>query len=282
MHIAINMDYGKKLLNKKYKITKEGKEMRETRKNRGISERRKRKAKMKNRIITIIQIVLVILFVYSGVKIFQWYKDNSKSKKLLETAKEAVTIDVDNNIFKVDFKKLKETNSDTVAWLHVNGVDLDYPVVQTDNNDYYLNHSYDKSENGAGWIFADYRNKVDGSDRNLVIYGHNRRDGSMFEPLKQTLEDNWYNNNEDKIITLETENQTFKYQIFSTYKIENEDYYITTDFNGNEFEDFVKEIKSRSYINYGLEVTKDDNILTLSTCANDTKYRIVVHAKLIK
>ena len=133
----------------------------------------------------------------------------------------------------------------------------------------------------AGWIFADYKNKVDGTDKNLVIYGHNMRDDSMFGSLKNILNDDWHNEEENKYVTFVAENDNSIYEVFSVYQVADEDYYITTDFKDNEFNDFIKTIKSRSKFDFGVDVNENDNILTLSTCANNNKYRVVLHAKKI-
>ena len=156
-------------------------------------------------------------------------------------------------------------------------------MVKATNNSFYLNHSFDKSKNSAGWIFADYKNKFDNTDKNIVIYGHNMRDGSMFGSMLNILDAKWYENEENTNITLYTENEKCIYKVFSVYKIENEDYYIKTEFkNGNEFEGFIKNLKKRSIKDFNVDVSKDDNILTLSTCANNNKYRVVLHAKKVK
>ena len=155
-------------------------------------------------------------------------------------------------------------------------------VVKTTNNDYYLTHNFNKEYNSAGWIFADYKNKVDGTDKNLVIYGHNMRDDSMFGSLKWVINEDWYNNEDNKYITLITENETQVYEVFSVYQIEKEDYYIQTNFNTEkEFNTFAQTIKKRSKKDFNVDVNKEDNILTLSTCANNNKYRVVLHAKKI-
>ena len=157
---------------------------------------------------------------------------------------------------------------------------MEYPVLRATNNSFYLNHSFDKSKNSAGWIFADYRNKFDGTDKNIIIYGHNMRDDSMFGSLKNILNSAWYDNEENTNITLYTENEKSIYKVFSIYKIESEDYYIKTEFsNDNEFEKFIETLKKRSIKNFNIDISKEDSILTLSTCANNNKYRVVLHAK---
>ena len=232
----------------------------------------------------VIYIMLLSILLYSGIKIYKWYKDNTNNNEITEQIKETVKIeDKDENKkeYTIDFSKLKEQNSDTVAWIKVNNTNIEYPVVKAQNNDFYLKHSFDKSNNSTGWIFADYRNKFDGTDKNIIIYGHNRKDGSMFGSLKDALKPEWYDNEENRDIVYITENDKCIYRVFSVYQIEKEDYYIQTSFNNTEYNKFIETIKNRSIKNFNEEVTAEDQILTLSTCANNNKYRVVVHAKKI-
>ena len=94
--------------------------------------------------------------------------------------------------YQIDFKLLKEQNNETVGYIKVNNTNIDYVVVQHNDNSYYLKHNFEKSWNNAGWIFADYHNKLDETDKNIVIFGHNTRDNSMFGTLKSTLNEDWY------------------------------------------------------------------------------------------
>ena len=227
----------------------------------------------------IIYLLLFSMLIYSGIKIYKWYRDKEKNKEISEEIKDTIIVQNDKDEYTVDFNKLKEQNNETIAWINVNNTDIKYPIVKTKDNSFYLNHSFDKSKNSAGWIFADYKNKFDNTDKNIVIYGHNMRDGSMFGSMLNILDAKWYENEENTNITLYTENEKCIYKVFSIYKIENEDYYIKTEFkNDNEFEEFVKNLKKRSIKDFNVDISKDDNILTLSTCANNNKYRIVLHA----
>ena len=251
--------------------------------------RRKKNKKYKKAILNLIlYIILLSILIYSGIKIFKWYKYKTNNNKIAEQIKSTVIVEEKNedenkDEYTVDFNKLKEQNNETIAWLKVNNTNVEYPVVKGTNNSFYLNHSFDKSSNSAGWIFADCRNKFDNTDKNIVIYGHNMRDGSMFGSMLNILNSKWYENEENTNITLYTENEKSIYKVFSVYKIENEDYYIKTEFkNGNEFEGFIKNLKKRSIKDFNVDVSKDDNILTLSTCANNNKYRVVLHAKKVK
>ena len=251
--------------------------------------RRKKNKKYKKAILNLIlYIILLSILIYSGIKILKWYKDKTNNKKMIEQIKSMVIVEKEDENEKkeeytVDFNKLKEQNNETIAWLKINNTNVEYPVVKGTNNSFYLNHSFDKSKNSAGWIFADYKNKFDNTDKNIVIYGHNMRDGSMFGSMLNILDAKWYENEENTNITLYTENEKCIYKVFSIYKIENEDYYIKTEFkNDNEFEEFVKNLKKRSIKDFNVDISKDDNILTLSTCANNNKYRIVLHSVRVK
>ena len=247
--------------------------------------RKKQKKKNKNFFNGIIYLILIGLLIYSGIKIFKWNKENSNNNNITDKINEAVTVEKNSEgkeDFNINFNTLKKKNEDTVAWIKVNNTNVKYPVVKAKDNSFYLTHSFDKSNNSAGWIFADYKNKFDDTDKNIVIYGHNRRDGSMFSSLKNALNPNWYNNDLNRNILLYTENKEYNYEIFSIYKIESEDYYIKTEFNDeNDFEDFLNTITKRSVQDFGVNVSKDDSILTLSTCANNNKYRVVIHAKKV-
>lgn len=214
------------------------------------NKKNKSKKYMKAILNLVIYIMLLSILLYSGIKIYKWYKDNTNNNEITEKIKETVKIeDKDENKkeYTIDFSKLKEQNSDTVAWIKVNNTNIEYPVVKAQNNDFYLKHSFDKSNNSAGWIFADYRNKFDGTDKNIIIYGHNMKDNSMFGSLKSVISEDWYNNEDNKYITLITENEIQIYEVFSVYQIEKEDYYIQTIFNSEtNFNTFAQTIKKEA------------------------------------
>ena len=107
------------------------------------------------------------------------------------------------------------------------------------------------------------------------------RDDSMFGTLKNVIKEDWYNNEKNKYVTLITEKENIKYEVFSTYQIETEEYYIQTNINDSDYNEFIQKIKSRSVNDFGVDVSNEDSILTLSTCANNNKYRVVLHAKRV-
>ena len=249
-----------------------------------IRKRKTQKTRKKKALLLLVALLFIISMIFSGKKILNWLKDNKNNKKLYNDTNDLIYIDntkenSDKDKYAVDFNKLLNQNKDTVGWIKVNGTQIEYPIVKKSDNSYYLTHSFDKSYNSAGWIFADYRNKLDGTDKNIVIYGHNRRDGSMFGSLKNVLNDEWLNNEENRKILFFILSEKNVYEVFSIYKVEKEDYYIQTNFTKEKYSDFLKKIKGRSIKNFNVELTENDQILTLSTCDNNNKYRLVVHAK---
>lgn len=190
-----------------------------------------------------------------------------------------------NNVtmLNVDFSELLEQNSDTVAWLYVNNTNINYPVVQSGDNSFYLDHSFDKSYKRAGWIFADYRSNLENLEKNTVIYGHGRKDNTMFGTLDNTLNSAWYTEPENQIIKLSTPSKNMLWQIVSIYTIPVESYYLTHTFESDKtYQKFLDTIIDRSIYNFNAKVDTNDHILTLSTCLDNSGNRIVVHAKLLK
>lgn len=229
-------------------------------------------------------IISLIIILICAKYIYTWINENHENQELLEEIYEE-TISVDENTGEeyTDFNKLKEKNKDVVGWIKVNNTNIDYPVVKGNDNSYYIKHNFENKYNIAGWIFADYNLKFDGNDKNIVIYGHNMKNGSMFGSLKNTLNKEWYENSENLTIKFETENSIFKYKVFSIYQIKKELYYTTTSFQTNEqYKNFINTIKSRSIKNFEENVTIEDKILTLSTCAGNNNYRVVLHSYLIE
>ena len=247
--------------------------------------------KKKNLILILIYFIASIIIVFSVTSCFKVYKQDNTTISLTQNLQNYINDNntivkdtkKDSSTYSVNFDELKNINSDTCGWIKLNGIDINMPVVQTDNNDYYLKYSFDKTYNLSGWAFVDYRDKLDGTDKNIVIYGHNRRDNIMFSPLIKILEPSWYDNDDNKYVTFITENgEEYTYEVCSIYQIEVEDYYTQTSFaNEKEYQKFLNTIKSRSIKNYDINLDTNDQILTLSTCGNNSKYRVILHAKKI-
>ena len=185
-------------------------------------------------------------------------------------------------LISVDFNSLKNKNSDTVAWIQVNGTNINYPVVQATDNDYYLYHAYDRTDNQAGWVYMDFRNNPVEFDNNTIIYGHGMNNNTIFGTLRYIVENWWYNNQDNHIVKLSTPTENTLWQVFSVYTIPEESYYLQTNFsNDEEYTKFLTKLKSRSKFSFNTELNSQDKIITLSSCYNN-ELRVVLHAKLIK
>ena len=216
-------------------------------------------------------------------------KEDNENTEIINPPTENQTTDSDYfnyikmNLLEVDFNELLKKNSDSVGFINVKGFNINYPIVQTTNNSFYLTHAFDKSKNDAGWVYMDYRNDPVNFNQNTIIYAHSRYDKTMFGSLKNILQSSWYTNKENHIIRLSTPTENSMWQIFSAYTIAKESYYITTTFNNSEeYATFLTTLKSRSEVSFSGEVNTSDKILTLSTCKDNFGNRVVMHAKLIK
>ena len=186
------------------------------------------------------------------------------------------------NLLNVDFKELKKTNNQTKGWIQVNGTTINYPFVQTQDNIFYLTHSFDKSYNEAGWVFLDYRNNINELDRNTILYAHGRMNKTMFGSLKNIIKSDWYSNKDNYVIKMSTETENTLWQVFSVYKIPTTNDYIQVNFSSDEeYNKFLNKLKKRSTFDFNVDLTEKDKIITLSTCYNDYE-KVAMHAKLIK
>ena len=208
--------------------------------------------------------------------------DDDKERVTATTTTTTTTTIYDVKYEKV-FEKLLEINNDTVGWLNVNNTKIDYPVVKSTDNDYYLNRDYYKNKNRHGWIYMYYRNNIDDLSDNTIIFWHNLSNKKMFGTLRYVTNPSWYKKSSNQIITFNTTKENMKWQIISIYKIPvTNDYLIANFASPNEKLDFLKMVVERSIYDFNATYDENTKILTLSTCSNGSKERLVVHAKLIR
>ena len=269
--------------------------------------RKKRRIKWKNVFLALFVLICLVGLGTSLFNIIKWKIEAKTTNNQIETAQKVVKpveiidndkieiieqekVPLDNpyweyvqmNLIDVDFNDLKNINPSTIGWIQVNGTNINYPFVQTNDNKYYLNHSFNKSKNSAGWVFMDYRNNISVLDKNTIIYAHGRLDNTMFGSLKNSLTSGWLNNKNNYIVKLSTEYENNLWQVFSVYKIKTTNDYLQISFISNEsFLEFTNKLIKRSNFNFNTKVNENDKILTLSTCYNE-KEKVVLHAKLIK
>lgn len=248
------------------------------------------------------------LFLYSGCNMVIWMINNAKIKSELKDINNKVIIkEVDENkntkiinnneeedknnpywnyikmnLINVDFTELKKINNETVGWIQVAGTNINYPVVQAENNTFYLTHTFDKSYNVGGWVFMDYRNSNKDFDKNTIIYAHNRKNSTMFGTLKNILKSDWLNNTNNYVIKMSDEYKDSLWQVFSVYHIPTTSDYLDVNFSTNEeYLNFLKMLLNRSMHNFNTDINENDKIITLSTCYGSSE-KMVIHAKLIK
>lgn len=269
---------------------------------------KKRRFKWKN-ILILLFIIFCLTFLILSIKdVINWKLDSKKIEQQVEKIEDIVIVEevtesenteiikqtdeisetdpywdyINQSLINVNFEELKKINSNTKGWLQVNGTNINYPFVQANDNKYYLTHSFDKSYNGAGWVFLDYRNNINELSKNTIIYAHGRLDKTMFGSLKNILKNGWLNNTENYIVKLSTEKENTLWQVFSVYHIPTTSDYIKVSFNSNEeFTSWYNLLLNRSAYNFNTNVSENDSILTLSTCYNNDE-KVVLHAKLIK
>lgn len=271
-------------------------------------KKKKYKLKWKNLIALLIFLIAFIFLIKSGIDLINYFIDTNNTNEEIKSIEDAVKIeevpDSDNteiieqkedipednpywdyikmNLISVNFDDLLKINNETKGWIQVNGTNINYPFVQTSNNDYYLTHSYDKSYNQAGWVFMDYRNDTESLDKNTILYAHGMNNKTMFGSLRNILSSSWYNNTNNHIIKLSTPTENTLWQVFSVYHIETTNDYIQTEFaSDEEYQSFLDMLKGRSAVTFDTSLNTTDKILTLSTCYNKTD-KVVMHAKLIK
>lgn len=242
-------------------------------------------------VYVVCMMLLAGILLFSTMSVFSYHKDAGENARENEEVIREVTQRMperDGNeavTQQIDSAKLKQINADAIGWIVFNDPYVNNPLVQTRDNSYYLKHSFMKKENAAGSLFMDYRNESF-DDRNVVIYGHNMLDRTMFGSLKDVFQEKFWEGSERDIIrVIDSEQHLRKYKIFSYYVVEKEDEYITTSFSDAEaFTGFLREITARSFRKLDVTVTAEDHILTLSTCAGAAgmNKRRVIHAKLIE
>ena len=231
----------------------------------------------KKKVISIIQIIFVIIIICTLVRIGMWYVNSNKEAKLNNNLNEEVltiyedrnNTNVDNSAntleVSVDFEKLKQINSDIKGWIKIENTNINYPILQGSDNDYYLYRNYMKEKNQSGSIYLNSKNNGF-IDKNTVIYGHNMKDGTMFYDLYKI-----YNNElgNDITVYIYTPDGHMKYKVVSTYIINPDEF---------KYEYDINELIKKSKFSFENNIKEDSKILTLYTCNHIGDKRLIVHA----
>ena len=242
-----------------------------------------------------ISLVIIIIFCFSlaAYKYYDYYKDdkfNAKIQNLAPEIKEVVlsnndasegnSADIteeDNSSSKENEELLREMNNDYKMWLQIENTDINYPVVQTSDNEYYLNHNFQGEDNISGTIFVDYQNDIE-KDKNIVIYGHNMKNKTMFNNLIQYKDQQFFENN--NAINIVKDGKLFKYEVCSVYVDNVKNLNIALAFNSKEdFLNYATNEISKSLYSKDISISEEENLLTLVTCSYEyTDARTVVVA----
>lgn len=173
---------------------------------------------------------------------------------------------------------LRQMNEDYIGWLQIEGTPINYPVVQSGDNAFYLNHNFYKEPDFVGTVFMDFRNSIDKLDRSIILYGHNLKDERMFGSLKKYLNQDYYE--EHKYISLDFLDTAFEWEIYSVYSSPTTSW-MNLDFeDDNEYAAFLQETQEKSVITSNVKPTVDDQVITLATCTDSDTERFIVHAKM--
>lgn len=225
---------------------------------------------------TLIILICIIGASFFGFKILQKQKEYKASEASFLKLENMYYNNANNEISK--FTELKKINNDFKGWITVEGTNINYPVTQYKDNEYYLKHDFFKEPNPAGTVFMDYENQ-EFEDQNTIIYAHYMKNKTLFHNLELFKNKEFFDKN--KKITIETENADYEYEIFSIHVPNSKFNYLTTNFSEDDFQSFINEIQKRSMFETNTNVTTEDKILTLSTCSYEFKNaRTVVHAVL--
>lgn len=198
----------------------------------------------------------------------------------VETKEETEETEAPFVLYVPNFANLAGANSDVIGWIQIPGTRINYPIVQGSDNDYYLTHTFYGEENSSGAIFMDAAIKDRFEDKNAIIYGHNLKSGAMFSRLNRYARKSFWDAN--RYIYITTPDGVNAYEVFSAYQTTADaDIYYYGFGEDQYYQDYLNRIMSYSIFNAGVPVGVDDTIITLSTCANDTSQRFIVHAKKI-
>lgn len=206
----------------------------------------------------------------------------AKEQKVTQDGQLLEAEDPDYQPPQVDFDELRQMNGDVIGWIEVEAIpEISYPIVQGKDNDYYLHRTFKKADNFAGSIFVDYTNSGDFTDCNTIIYGHNMKNGSMFGKLKRLCENEKYK--DSRYLWICTPKGKYRYEIFSMQyaRVDSETYTMYSE-HDDAFGGYLERMAAKSQVDMDTQnLTKDDYIVTLSTCTSYDDVRFVVQARWV-
>ncbi len=257
---------------------------------RGRRRRRLRPEKRRARLLSsIVMVIAACVFLYAACNLFMIFSEYNKGDNEYKTLEQSVvSLEIpesedEETLFKVNFNKLKEINSDVLGWIRFESLEkISYPVVAGIDNDVYLHTTFEGQYNAAGTLFVDMDNAIDFSDRNTFIHGHNMKNGSMFGQLRKYQDEKFgLENPYFYIYTLD--GRELKYQIFAVCVVtDTSDSFNKVYASDAEFLDYISMERSKSLYDVDILIEADDQIVTLSTCTNvRDEERLLVHGVVV-
>ena len=258
---------------------------------------------MKKTILNVLMIVCILVAVGCGGYLGYYYytsyqtenefddlrnlvSDKKTTKRTDQTDSAEEFVDVDGVFIQKKFEQLYKKNKDFIGWITIDDTHIDYPVMYSpsdqEGGEYYIHRDYDGKYSSAGLPFIDANCSVNPATDNIIIYGHNMKNGSMFGHLKKFVEsDETYK--KSKYFWILTPEKSYRYEIISAYTTGvNSDTYTLFKGPGEEFEQYLQKIKGYSEIQTEEnELTIKDKIVTLSTCTGNESTRFVVQGKRV-
>ena len=262
----------------------------------------KKQSIIRNIVIACLALVLIGSMSYLGYYYYSQDRSERRFNDLSEmVGSQVLTIDEPFTVIaKLDSGESKEysllskyaslynSNKKLIGWLKINDTNIDYPVMQCDDNSFYLSHNFDSEEDKAGALFLDCGNNITSDDDNYIIYGHHLTSGRMFSSLGDYEKESFYEGH--KYITFDTIYEEHTYQVMYAFRsrVYNDDdvvfkYYQFLRANSEEeFNSYMKEMNDLSFYDTGVTASYGDTLLTLSTCDyHENNGRFVVVAKRI-
>lgn len=251
---------------------------------------------MKKIIKNLLNVFLVLITVFSFYKVYEKLNDYKKADNTYSNLEEIYENNLieesssitdtsenkdilSNNNTQFNNNNLYSINNDFKFWIKVDNTNISYPVVQGNDNSFYLKNDFYKKKSSSGTIFIDYQNNYK-EDKNVVIYGHNMKNKTMFANLEKFKDKSFFNqSNKIRIVEDGTE---YIYEVFSVYYTNANNINLIYSFDNDlDFIDYINILKNKSLFKSNLTFDNDDKIITLSTCNDDNSGRKVVHAKLV-
>ena len=256
------------------------------------NEKAKKRSDISRRIILVISVGVFIFAAYNLINIFLAYHkadviyDNIQQDVLDEYSHTKVVIGEDEQEVEIPFtynhQALLNINSQGIGYIYIPSIDCRLPMVQGDDNDYYLTHTFNKEYSANGCLFEDYRINGGLSASQIIIYGHNMRNGAMFGKLKNYQDYSFWNNSGNDVLYIYTGNVIKEYKIFSCYISEAISDTYTFNFPTLEsMRDYAVNMKAKSMYDTGVDVSTATQVITLSTCTNDVEQRFIVHGMYV-